>query len=82
MFRRTRLYPPELREQARELRRAGFTYSEIIAELGGDIPQPTLQGWVKDIELTSEQKTRIKQKEADGARKVQPLGALWNRLQK
>lgn len=82
MFRRTRSYPPEIRERARELRRAGFTYPEIIAELGGDIPQPTLQSWVKDIELTTEQKARIKQLEVEGARKAQPFGALWNRLQK
>ncbi len=82
MLRRERSYPPETRERARELRRAGQSYSEIIAELGGDIPQPTLQGWVKDIELTTEQRARIKQKEVAGARKAQPLGALWNRLQK
>lgn len=82
MFRRTRSYPPELRERARALRRAGFTYPEIITELGGDIPQSTLQGWVKDIELTTEQHARIKRKEVAGARKAQPFGALWNRLQK
>jgi hypothetical protein len=79
MFRRTRSYPPEIRERARELRRAGFTYPEIIAELGGDVPQPTVQGWVRDIELTTEQKARIKQLELEGARRAQPLGAEWNR---
>jgi hypothetical protein len=82
MFRRERSYPQSTRERARELRRAGFTYTEIIEQLGGDIPQPTLQGWVKDIELTTEQRARIKQKEVDSARKAQPLGALWNHLQK
>lgn len=82
MFRRTRSYPPEVRERARALRGAGFTYREIIAELGDDIPQATLQGWVRDIALTTEQQARIKQKEVDGARKAQPFGALWNRLQK
>ena len=82
MFRRERSYPQETRDQARELRWAGFTYSEIIAELGGDIPQATLQGWVSDIELTTEQKARIKQKEVEGARASQVFGALWNREQK
>lgn len=82
MFRRTRTYPTELRERARQLRRAGFTYTEIIQTLGDDIPQPTIQSWVKDIVLTTEQQTRIKQKEVESARKAQPLGALWNRLQK
>ncbi len=82
MLRRERLYPPETREQARELRKSGLSYSEIIAELGNDIPQPTLQGWVKDIQLTTEQRARIKQKELEGARQAQPLGAQWNREQK
>lgn len=82
MFRRTRIYPPELREQARELRRAGLTYPEIIAKLGGDIPQATLTGWVKDIVLTTEQRARIKRLEVEGARKAQPFGAMWNRLEK
>ncbi|MGB8643908.1 MAG: hypothetical protein WCF84_01610 [Anaerolineae bacterium] len=82
MFRRERSYSSETRERARELRRAGLTYSEIIAELGGDIPQPTLQGWVKDIQLTTEQHARTKQKEVESANRGQPLGALWNRLQK
>lgn len=82
MFRRQRSYSPEIRERARKLRQAGLTYTEITAELGGDVPQPTLQGWVKDIELTTEQRLRIKQKEVEGARKAQPFGALWNRLQK
>ncbi len=82
MFRRERSYPRETRERARELRRAGLTYSEIIAELGGEIPQPTLQGWVKNIQLTADQRTRIKQKEREGSARGQPLRALWNRLQK
>jgi hypothetical protein len=82
MFRRTRSYPAATRERARELRRAGFTHSEIIAELGGDIPQATLQGWVADIELTTEQRARIKRKEVEGALRAQPFGALWNREQK
>ena len=75
-------YSPETRERARELRRDGLTYSEIIAELGGEVPQATLQGWVTDIELTEEQRARIKQKEIEAARRGQPLGALWNRQQK
>lgn len=82
MFRRTRSYPPELRERAKRLRQADLIYPEIIAELGGDIPQPTLQGWVKDIELTIEQKARIKQLELEGSARGRPFGALWNRKQK
>src|SRR5438128_327503 len=82
MFRRTRFYPPEIREQARELRRAGFTYPEIADRLGGNIPQATLSNWLADIDLTTEQRARIKRLEVEGARKAQPFGALWNRVQK
>lgn len=82
MFRREHSYPPMIRDQARDLRRAGFTYSEIITQLGGDIPQATLQGWVADIELTTEQRERIRQKEREGQARGSFLGGLWNRRQK
>jgi hypothetical protein len=82
MFRRERSYPSETRERARELRRNGLTHTEIITELGGNIPHPTVQGWVRDIQLTIEQRARIKQKEIEAARQSQPLGAQWNREQK
>lgn len=81
MFRRTRAYPPEIRARARELRRAGLTYPEIVAELGANIPQATLSHWVRDIELTTEQKARIKQKELEGSAKGRPFAILWNRSQ-
>jgi hypothetical protein len=79
-----RQYPhsPEIRERARELRRAGLTYPEIIAELGGQVAQGTLSSWVSDIELTTEQKARIKQKELEGSAKGRPFAILWNRSQK
>jgi hypothetical protein len=51
MARQQRAYPAETRERARALRRAGFSYSEIIEALDDSIPQTTLQGWVADIEL-------------------------------
>jgi len=82
LFRRQRSYAQEVRDQARELRRAGFSYGEIIAQMGGDIPQATLQGWVADIELTIEQRERIKQRELAGAARGQRLGAQWNHEQK
>ncbi len=82
MSRVTRTYSPKIREQARALRRAGFSYSEIIAELGGDIPKNTLQGWVKDITLTTEQQERIKQKELEARTRGQLAGGQWNHEQK
>lgn len=70
------------RAQARTLRQSGLTYSEIVAALGGDIPKTTLQGWVRDVELTAEQRERIRQKEREAVAKAQSLGAQWNREQK
>ncbi len=75
-------HPPETRERARELRLAGLTYPEIVAELGHDVAQGTLSSWLSDIELTTEQKARIKQLELEGSAKGRPSGAEWNREQK
>jgi hypothetical protein len=77
-----RSYTEELRAQARALRQAGLTYSEIVTALGGNIPKATLQGWVRDVELTDEQRERIRQKEQEAVAPSQPLGAQWNREQK
>jgi len=44
-----------LRERARELRRTGMTYAEIQVTLGVEIPKSTLNHWVSDVLLTSEQ---------------------------
>jgi hypothetical protein len=66
MLRHPRSYTPEIRQRARELRQAGFTYSEIVAEIGLNIPKPTLHG----------------QKELEGARQIRGLVAQWNREQK
>jgi hypothetical protein len=82
MFRNKQSYPKELRERARELRRAGLTYSEIIAELGGNIPKPTLQGWVADIRLTTEQQDHIGEKRRRASLGSWHLLGEWNRDQK
>ena len=50
---RGQYYPEELREEARRLRREGWSLNEIAAKLGP--PKNTLTLWVGDIELTSEQ---------------------------
>lgn len=82
MKRLTRTYSPSTRAHARILRQQGFTYTEIIAELGGEIPKNTIQSWVHDIELTTPQKARIKEKELEAQRIGHLLGAEWNREQK
>jgi hypothetical protein len=82
MFRNKQSYPKELREHARQLRRAGLTYGEIIAELGGNIPGPTLQGWVADIRLTNEQQDHIREKQRNASSGSWHLLGEWNRDQK
>jgi len=80
--RRQRSYSKEVKEKARELRRAGYTYREIIKALGGDVPKNTLSGWIKDIELTPDQKERIRQIELEGSKRGREKAAEWNREQK
>ncbi|MBI3361530.1 MAG: hypothetical protein HY023_10515 [Chloroflexi bacterium] len=79
---RKRDYEDGLRDRTRELRHDGLTYSEICEALEIEIPKSTINNWVKDIELTPEQKERIEQKERDSILRGQPLGAEWNREQK
>ncbi len=76
MGRRQRNYADNLRERARELRRAGKTYSEICAELGVDIPKSTLHHWVRDVLLTPEQQQRITEKDREAAARGRSSG-LW-----
>ena len=59
---RGKQYPEELREEARQLRREGWSLSEIAAKLGP--PKNTLTLWVRDIVLTAEQRARLHEKEA------------------
>lgn len=73
-------YPAEMREEARHLRREGWSLGEISAKLGP--PKSTITFWVRDIELAPEHQARIDQKERDALFRSQPLGALWNKQQK
>lgn len=77
-----RTYTPAIRDHARALRREGYTYREIITELGGDIPKNTISTWVSDISLTAAQQARIKQIERVAQQAGHLLGADWNREQK
>jgi hypothetical protein len=58
---RGQYYPEELREEARRLRREGWSLNEISAKLGP--PKNTLTLWVRGIELTPEQRARLYEKE-------------------
>lgn len=59
---RGKQYPEELREEARQLRREGWSLNEIAAKLGP--PKNTLTVWVRDIVLTPDQRSRLHEKEA------------------
>jgi hypothetical protein len=70
-------YPEEMREEARRLRREGWTLGEIAKKLGP--PKNTLTLWVRDIALTPEQQQRIKDHEREMLSENQRLGAAYHR---
>lgn len=71
------IYPEPIKQKARSLRSQGWSLGEISQEMR--IPKNTLQGWVKNIQLTMEQRKRIKEKEIASAAKARPLALAANR---
>ena len=74
---RGKYYPEEVREEARRLRREGWSLGDIAAKLGP--PKHTLTLWVRNIELTSEQRARLHEKEVMAAGRNRALAAQTNR---
>ena len=70
-------YPEELREEARRLRREGYSLNEIAARLGP--PKNTLTLWVRDIELTSEQHARLHEREVEANGRNRALASKAHR---
>lgn len=62
---------------ARELRGQGFSFSEIMKEIP-NLSKGTLNGWLKDIELSKEQKVRLLLKIKEGADRGRLKGAFRN----
>ena len=62
---------------ARKLRTQGFSFSEITKKIP-NLSKGTLSGWLKDIELTSEQKTRLLLKIKEGSDRGRFKGSLTN----
>lgn len=62
---------------ARELRKQGFSFSEIIERIP-TLSKGTLNGWLKDIELSKKQKERLLSKIKVGADKGRLKGAFRN----
>ena len=74
---RGKYYPEETRQEARRLRRDGWSLNEISAKLGP--PKNTLTLWVRGIELTSEQRTRLFEREHQELGRNRALAAVANR---
>lgn len=72
------IYPEEIKQKALELRRQGFTYSEIPKLLNYPIPKNTFTGWFKDIILSEEARNRITSKIRDGG--VSGRAIAWEKI--
>lgn len=67
----------EERTRARALRRQGLSFSEIQAIVA--VSKGTLNRWLKEIELTPEQKQRLLDRTVTGREKARMRGAWRNR---
>lgn len=54
-----RVYPEEIKSKVVELRKQGFSYSEIPKLLDYPIPKNTLSAWFKNVELPKKAEQRI-----------------------
>ncbi len=63
----------EKKIQAQELRRKGYSYSQIKKVI--DVPKGTLSGWCRDIVLTEEQALKLFGNKLKGAAKGRIIGA-------
>lgn len=77
---RGKYYSEELREEARRLRREGWSLGEISAKLGP--PKNTLTLWVRGVELSPEQRVSLKEREAAATARNQVLAAKAHRRAK
>lgn len=66
------------RISARQLRQQGLSFSEIMEKIP-NLSKGTLNGWLKDIELTEQQKERLLRKIEDGSKRGRLKGAFTNR---
>jgi hypothetical protein len=70
----------ELKDRAVSLRKQGLSIREIESLLS--IPRSTLSGWFKGIELTNQQKLRLKQNSDLALVKARAKASEWHRTQK
>ncbi len=70
-------YSEELRQEARELRRQGWSLGEIVKKLGP--PKNTLTLWVRDIVLTPAQQVALLERETAATSRNIALAAAAHR---
>ena len=70
----------DLKYKAIKLRQQGSSLREVEKLL--KIPKSTLSGWFKNIELTSEQKQRLKNNLLDNLSKARKNAVIWHNQQK
>lgn len=70
-------YPPEIKMQAIQLRRKGYSLDELSVQL--HVPKTTVQGWVRSVSLSTEARNRIHSRVVAAARIGQPLAVIANR---
>lgn len=70
----------EYKNQVVELRKQGLSYGEIQKLVA--VPRSTLSHWLRNIELSDEQKQRLDQNYGTGLIKARAKAAQWNKAQK
>lgn len=70
----------ELKGKAIKLRKEGLSIRKIENCLG--IPRSTLSGWLRNIELTPEQKEKLKRNQYNILAKTRKKAVLWHNQQK
>ncbi|MDP3732148.1 MAG: hypothetical protein Q8R31_03835 [Candidatus Omnitrophota bacterium] len=68
-----KIYSNKIKQKVRNLRKRGWSIGEISLKM--KIPKNTISGWVKDIQLTEQQRKRIKQKIIDSGVIGRPIAA-------
>lgn len=72
-------YPNSLKEQAIELRKRGYLYSEIERALGRVLPKSTLYYWFRNIELSVEGNKRLENLTAHSLIRAQEASIISRR---
>ncbi len=75
-------YTKELKNTVRELRAAGFTFSEIQERISVTIPKSTLSNWCSGVEMPLWYKEKVEQLNNKNFNKAQQFAWVSNRLKR